>query len=79
MKDSDNPKYYKEKSKNEGLDRSADKHDRAGGGSNDRSAFANEDFASKRPKFSLGSDTMKGESWTSANYYALNCVVCPLH
>lgn len=65
MKDLDGSKFIKEKSKNEALDKPVDRHDRATGRSEERSAFESDDFAAKRPKFSSGSDPRKDERQVS--------------
>ncbi|XP_021745702.1 arginine/serine-rich coiled-coil protein 2-like isoform X2 [Chenopodium quinoa] len=65
MKDLEGSKVNQEKSNSEGLDRLEDRHVRARGRSEDRSAFVSE--ASKRTKFSLGSDDKKDERQSSGS------------
>ncbi|XP_021744494.1 arginine/serine-rich coiled-coil protein 2-like isoform X2 [Chenopodium quinoa] len=65
MKDLEGSKFNQEKSNNEGLDRLEDRHVRARGRSEERSAFVSE--ASKRTKFSFGSDDKKDERQSSGS------------
>ncbi|KAL2895855.1 hypothetical protein RDABS01_000853 [Bienertia sinuspersici] len=60
LRDVDGSKDSQDKSENEELSRQEDRYGRAGGRSDDRSAFAHEDFAAKRPKSSLSKDFRKG-------------------
>ncbi|XP_021757012.1 uncharacterized protein LOC110722082 isoform X2 [Chenopodium quinoa] len=65
LKDLEGSKFNQEQSNNEGLDRLEDRHVRARGRSEERSAFVSE--ASKRTKFSFGSDDKKDERQSSGS------------